>query len=380
MPRRPFAHAVLACATIVAVTALLTVAGPLSPPAGPVASTYKTLTDVEPRTPISLAATPGDADSLFKITQPGSYYLTGNITGVSGKSGIEIASSRVTIDLMGFTLSGVAGSLDGIVATADYFCLAIHDGIITGFGGDGIDLLTAGTTANSRIERIHARGNSLAGILAGTAAVVRECTASFNGGNGIDLDNAASVAGCTATANGGSGFKMLIGSSVTNCSAKDNALTGFVMGAGSSVTACAAYSNLGAGINAAGGCNISGNTVRFNTLDGIVVSSGGLVRDNDCTGSGLDAGSGANILATSFDNRIEGNNSSLGDRGIQAFGAGNIIIRNTSSGATGGNWVIAANNVVGPILNRTAPASAAINGDVAPSSLATTDPNANFTY
>ncbi|HVZ93498.1 MAG TPA: hypothetical protein VG797_03210 [Phycisphaerales bacterium] len=70
-------------------------AGPLTPPAGPVAPT----TGPEPRVAINAANTPGDADatpSMFKITQPGSYYLTGNITGTSGKAGIEVASSDVT--------------------------------------------------------------------------------------------------------------------------------------------------------------------------------------------------------------------------------------------------------------------------------------------
>jgi hypothetical protein len=35
---------------------------------------------------------PATPDSLFKIIQPGSYYLTGNITGVVGKHGIKIAA------------------------------------------------------------------------------------------------------------------------------------------------------------------------------------------------------------------------------------------------------------------------------------------------
>jgi len=59
--------------------------------------------------------------------------------------------------------------------------------------------------------------------------------------------------------------------------------------------------------------------------------------------------------------------------------AGNVIIRNSCAGNSI-NWVIAANNVCGPILNRTAPASAAISGDAAPSSLGSTDANANYTY
>ncbi|HZJ13677.1 MAG TPA: hypothetical protein VFD27_01440, partial [Chthoniobacteraceae bacterium] len=72
--------------------------GPLTPPGAP-APTMKTLDQIEPRTAINSTNTPGDDDSLFKITQPGSYYLPGNITGVATKHGIEITASDVTLDL-----------------------------------------------------------------------------------------------------------------------------------------------------------------------------------------------------------------------------------------------------------------------------------------
>ncbi|MCC6323156.1 MAG: hypothetical protein IT438_17160 [Phycisphaerales bacterium] len=115
MNRRPLT-ALLGLSILLCAAAWLP-AGPLDPPGGAVSSTYKTLTEVEPRIPISLATTPGDADSLFRITSPGSYYLTGNITGVIGKHGIEIAAGEVTIDLNGFALSGVAGmgAFSGII-------------------------------------------------------------------------------------------------------------------------------------------------------------------------------------------------------------------------------------------------------------------------
>jgi hypothetical protein len=67
-------------------------------------------------------------------------------------------------------------------------------------------------------------------------------------------------------------------------------------------------------------------------------------------------------------------------RGLHVIGSGNVIVRNTVGDNTTVNWSIAANNVVGPILNRTAPASAAISGDSALSSLGSTDANANYTH
>src|ERR1051325_5982475 len=77
--------------------------GNLAPPGAP-APTMKSLAQIEPRTPISSLP--------FSITQPGSYYLSGNLTGTTG---ITIAASGVTLDLNGFELVGGAGS--GILVT-----------------------------------------------------------------------------------------------------------------------------------------------------------------------------------------------------------------------------------------------------------------------
>src|SRR5215831_11784420 len=77
--------------------------GPLTPPGAP-APTMKSLDQIEPRTPIDAAHTPGDGSNLFNITNSGSYYLTTNVIATSGKSGIRILADNVTIDLNGFGL------------------------------------------------------------------------------------------------------------------------------------------------------------------------------------------------------------------------------------------------------------------------------------
>jgi parallel beta-helix repeat protein len=78
-------------------------------------------------------------------------------------------------------------------------------------------------------------------------------------------------------------------------------------------------------------------------------------------------------------NRVEGNDCSSADRGIEVGSSGNVIVRNTCAANTT-DWVLAAGNVFGPILDRRSPGSAAVSGFSAPSSLGSTDPNANFSY
>ena len=79
----------LVCAFACVGVGLVAIAGDLNPPAGSVAPTMKTLDEVEPRIAINAVNTPGDSNSVYRISQPGSYYLTGNVTAPAGDSAIE---------------------------------------------------------------------------------------------------------------------------------------------------------------------------------------------------------------------------------------------------------------------------------------------------
>ena len=392
---------IITAAALTLVAAGLLLAGPLNPPAGPVTSTYKTLTEVEPRTAINATNTPGDTDSLFKITQRGSYYLTGNTTGVVGKHGIEIAASGVTLDLMGFDLSGIPamGAFDGVSATVNSVTnITIRNGSVRAWGDEGVDLGTF-SSINSAVIDVRASNNSDNGILTGSFSTITGCTAYQNAGNGISTFSGSTISNCTASQNTANGISALNGSTITGCTAFNNTGNGISTWDACTITGCTAYQNTGNGIStfsgstisnctasfnngngisAFQGCTISNCTAQFNTRDGIRVISDCLVLATACSFNG-NGGDGAGIHATGSDNRIEGNNCINNDRGIDVDAVGNIITKNTCSGNVI-DWTIVANNVVGPILDRRAPASAAINGFSAPDSTGSTHPNANFSY
>ncbi len=338
--------AAIACAAV-----SLALAGDLNPPAGPVAPTQ--------RTPISANTTPGDADSTFKITQPGSYYLTANLTGEIGKHGIEIAASGVTIDLNGFDLVGVAGmgNFDGIRNTGALAeSIAIFNGTIRSWGGDGIDLQT-NAVSNCRIEDVLSSRNTGAGISTGVGGTVSDCSAYFNSGVGFSAAGVCVFSRCIANRNGSFGFNA---------------------GAGGTIVHCAAYFNSSIGIAVAQGANVLECTAQSNTTDGILCGGNSLVRGNTCSLNG-NGGTGAGIRTALNGSRIEDNTCSGADTGIDIDGEANIIIRNTCRGNST-NWTIAANNFVGPIIDRTAVGTAAISGNSSASTLGSTDANANFSH
>ena len=70
---------------------------------------------------------------------------------------------------------------------------------------------------------------------------------------------------------------------------------------------------------------------------------------NTCDGNGFEEGDGAGIRVIS-DCRVESNNVTNNDRGIDVDLLGNLIIKNTSSANTT-NYDILGGNSFGPIVN-----------------------------
>jgi len=384
---------VLGGIAVTAVAALL-FAGPLTPPVGPVASTYKTLQEVEPRIAINAVNTPASVNGTFSIFQPGSYYLTGNITGEIGKHGILIGSNDVTIDLNGFTMTGVPGAFSGVGhSVQSYRNVTVRNGTLIGWA-NGIAI----TGAGNRVEAVRTSESVAVGIFLSTNGVIESCTATDNGTNGISVSNGCVVRGCTSYLNDSAGiassgsatitecsaysnaigFNIGLGSTVIGCSARDNTADGFVVSSASVVSNCSAYSNGIDGIRAAStSVTISGCTASFNVGDGIEVPGNCHIINNICDGNGV-GGTGMGIKATGTDSRIEGNSLMRNDIGLDVQLSGNFIVRNTAAGNGTFNYQIIANNKVGTIVS--APNSLAISGSTGGAGVGSTDPWANFSY
>lgn len=416
-------------------------AGPLNPPAGPITSTGKTLSEVEARIAVNATNTPGDNDatpSVYKITQPGSYYLTGNISLVNAKNAIEITASGVTLDLNGFTIAGFGGHVGVVVTNSAVSRIVIRNGSVVNFLQGGIEADVAGveidhisvetcgvlgirtgdhaiitdcsatdchtnaigilTGIGSVLTRCIASGNAHFGIIASHASTFSNCSAISNGDigiytgvnctlsnclafqnavGGILTSNACTVSNCSAFSNGGNGIGTHDGSTVSNCSAYSNTGSGVVTNFSCTVFNCSTYSNDVVGIDAAYGTNVEGCVTQFNSLDGIRCTTSCTIRGNTCTDDGANAGDGAGIHALNDNNRIEGNNCIDADRGIDVDGAGNIIIKNTCSGNTV-NWTIVAGNSF--LIVQANVTSSNFSGNAGGGGQGSTDPNANFTY
>ena len=314
--------------------------GPLAPPPGMPAPTMKSLDQVEARTVINALNAPGDSTNQFIISQPGSYYLTGNITGMSGRSGINITANNVQIDLNGFSLVGVAGSLFGIAVPAPISNLTVRNGVVRDWGSEG---LSAYNAVNSRFKEIRAYGNSVWGMVIGVGSGIDSCQAFSNGagstvGGGIFARFSSAISNCVAEGNTTHGIYTEDGCTISGCTAGDTALggtangQGIICGLGCSITGCSARSNAGDGITISNEGMVNFCAVS-NNLNGI--AAGNNCSISNCTASGnrragVATGSGCMITscAASGNAKLFGSNF---DAGIRA-GAGSVISLCATSG------------------------------------------------
>ncbi len=222
----------------------------------------------------------------FTIDACGSYFLTRCLTGVPGSAGITIDADDVTLDLNGFALIGVPGSLQGIVVQPGRRNVAVLDGTIRSWGGNGVEAVNA---ANAQLHDLRASDNGGSGLMVGFAGIIRDCTASDNAGSGLVAGLGGIVSRSTANGNGVNGIVAPFAATATGCviegcTARGNSFVGIFAGDGSTVSRSAVTQNGTGGVSVGSGCNVVECTVLLNGEDGINAFDS-LVRGNTARGN-----------------------------------------------------------------------------------------------
>jgi len=226
--------------------------GQLAPPPGPVTPTMKPLDAIEPRTCVS--DLPGDATAVHVISAPGNYYLTKDIVGKQGAHGIRIDAPDVSVDLNGFSLRGVAGSLDGIhFSPPAPATVSIHGcptwtpvrcgSVVSGWGGDGIHLRNTTRCGLAHVRVVNCGGDGISvesppNVTEPMGLGIMVVDSSTNGGAGLRTNDAASadkwfwIRDLETRANGAEGVSVTAGQSskiqidADGCVSSGNALDG----------------------------------------------------------------------------------------------------------------------------------------------------------
>lgn len=354
-------------------------AGPLVPPAGSVAPTMKTLQEVEPRTVINGVNTPGDSDSTFVIAQPGAYYLAESFGIASGKTGISVTASNVTIDLNGYTITGYAGSKSAIVVEGQTVRVSVRNGIIINPKIDGIDLIApqVSTPQSSVVENVIVRGAARHGIRIVDGEVLG-CKVHTSGDDAILAYSSSGtihpvhVERCIVT------DAAKVGIQIERGSIRDCTLTGIGEHAiflhYGRVENCYVDGAMG-GVWADDRVAVTDSTFR-NTRNGVTVGVGSVVRNNSIGWADRN-GEAVGITCQNWGGtRVEGNNITGCGIAIRCAAANNLVIGNSIWNTTTAVSAVPGNRV-GTMVS--APASGAINGNTG-GGLGTTDPHANILY
>jgi hypothetical protein len=318
-----------ATALVLSHTATGLAQGNLIPPPGAPAPVMKTLAQVEARTPLEPGA-PGVVftNGTYWVTQPGSYYLTGNLTATNNMSSsfIALTVDNVTLDLNGFTIFGTNGNL-GAAIEGDGYGYRVINGHIVG----GTTQMNGAFTENGFTYGVYLFSGS---VNQGTDSLVSGITVLGTRDRAIWASLNSSIESCITDTSGAEG---IIGGTISNCRAVNallDAITGTTVlnSIGKSFTgrgiegyeSSRAENCLGESVSNAG---ISvGNALNCR---GVSISGKGLYAETamNCSGLstsgiGLDAGVASNCTGT----------STSGTYGLQATGTANSCRGNRPGG------------------------------------------------
>ncbi len=290
----------------------------------------KTLDQIEPRHLITYLP--------YSITNSGSYYLAGNLLGVTNCSGITIDADNVELDLRGFTLIGSTNpvgdpndSLTGIYISDSpiHKNITIRNGVVHYWGQRGIRSMLAQDCKLVGVSATYNGGtNGYDGMELGADWLVSDCLAAGNRGNGISTTGRCTVRNTIVRNNQRHGMSLCTRARVVDCLASGNSMDGIRVADDSYVEHCIADQNTSNGINAASGC---------------------IVRENQCSYNG-NMGIGAGIIAGD-ECRIESNHLRKNQYGIQiASGSRSLVIRNSAAWHTCADYDMTPGTHYGVIL------------------------------
>jgi parallel beta-helix repeat protein len=287
--------------------------GSLTPP-GPPAPTMRSLSEIEPRTPIP----GGIVGSTFFISRAGSYYLTGHRTNTTaGANGISVNANDVVIDLNGFILSGGGVGNFGISASSRTN-MTVLNGTVRDFTSVGIYAPFSGNGHTVSGVSVLNNGGGGIGFLVSQGCRVVNCLVQDNTG-GITVSDGSLVAHNRIISNGGTQSGI---AADNNCLIIENIVTsrdtnaahawGIRVGDGSrAIGNTVAYTSI-VGIYSQGQSVISGNHVSYCNLGtnanygGIALFSGPAeVEDNvafNCLAAGIAVHAGRSSV---INNRIK---------------------------------------------------------------------------
>lgn len=350
-------------------------AGPLSPPAGPVTSTGKTLTEVEPRIALTLANTPGDTTdsgdttpSIFKITSPGSYYLTGNLNVPAGLIGIELSASDITVDLNGFEISNGESGVGATTTTV--IDVAVINGRISS-AVTGVNFITA---YDSSIRNVRISSCSI-GVRTQAGCTIERCNIN-NCTTGVRyLQGGQTVRDTQFYSNSGNNVESVPAvyeGFVFDRVRSSGGASGVLLPQARSVVATDSHFSDTTGTGLSVGDNAEIRDCRFEACaTGLRAGWNAVVNDNFFVDSSV-----VGMQIVGINGRIERNHLSTNAIGIQITGTDNLVIGNSVKGGTTRYSIVAGNRVA---TIATPATNALINGSSGGNNLST-DPNANFAY
>lgn len=136
------------------------------------------------------------------ISQPGFYYLKGNLTSTG--DGITIEASDVTLDLMGFCISG-AGTSNGIyIGSFTYKNVEVRNGTVRSFQYGIRNSLGSGC----RFINLRAEYNTTGIYISANGGLITGCTSAFNWSHGFDITGGVNLIGNVACYNTTYGFSL----------------------------------------------------------------------------------------------------------------------------------------------------------------------------